>query len=475
MYWKTTLTALLCLAASSSSQAQILLENAFPGLSFARPVDLQFADDASNRLFVVEQNNGVVRVFENDPAATSSSVYLSVADRFSPGGNEEGLLGLAFHPDFESNSQVFVYYSAANPRRSVVERFTADSSSQAQIDNGTGEVILEVAQPYSNHNGGQIRFGPDGYLYIALGDGGDAGDPQGNGQNPKTLLGSILRIDVDAPDGGNNYGIPSDNPFADDTTGIRKEIFAYGLRNPWRFSFDAAGNLWVGDVGQGRIEEVDIVTNGGNYGWRTMEGTSCYNPATGCDETGLIPPVHEYTHSLGQAITGGFVYRGSRVPDLIGNYIFGDYGSGRIWRLPFDGQEVGAAVELMDTSLGIAAFGEDANGELYICAFDGRLYHFTRDPMSITSSVETPIDVRVFPNPASGRVNFEVTGLNLSGSSVEVSDLLGRRVASVPLTVTSTGLRAVWEVDDLRLPSGIYVYSVLTATGRASGTLVLAR
>ena len=473
MYLKSITTVIFCLISALSSQAQITIENAFPGVSFSRPVDLQFANDATNRLFVVEQNTGVVRVFENDPAVQSSSVYLSVADRFNPGGNEEGLLGLAFHPDFSSNGELFVYYSASNPRRSVIERFTADSSGQAQIDNGSGVIVLEVLQPNSNHNGGQIRFGPDGYLYIGLGDGGGAGDPDETGQDPRTLLGSMLRIDVDNPQNGKNYGIPADNPFVADTTGS-DEVYAYGLRNPWRFSFDAAGNLWVGDVGQGRIEEVDIVTKGGNYGWNTMEGSSCYDPSSGCDQTGLTLPVHEYTHSVGQAITGGFVYRGSRVPDLVGDYIFGDYVSGRIWRLPFDGQEVGEAVEMMNTSLGIAAFGEDKDGELYICAFDGHLYHFTRDPTGVEGDAVATMQVEVFPNPSSGEVNFLIKGRVDSGVVAEIHDVVGRRVATLPVQVTgSEELRAVLDAAEWNLPSGLYLYSIQTSTRQLGGTFVL--
>lgn len=283
----------------------------------------------------------------------------------------------------------------------------------------------------------------------------------------------MLRIDVDNPQNGKNYGIPADNPFVADTTGS-DEVYAYGLRNPWRFSFDAAGNLWVGDVGQGRIEEVDIVTKGGNYGWNTMEGSSCYDPSSGCDQTGLTLPVHEYTHSVGQAITGGFVYRGSRVPDLVGDYIFGDYVSGRIWRLPFDGQEVGEAVEMMNTSLGIAAFGEDKDGELYICAFDGHLYHFTRDPTGVEGDAVATMQVEVFPNPSSGEVNFLIKGRVDSGVVAEIHDVVGRRVATLPVQVTgSEELRAVLDAAEWNLPSGLYLYSIKTSTRQLGGTFVL--
>ena len=246
-----------------------------------------------------------------------------------------------------------------------------------QADDGSELIIMEFSQPYANHNGGQLAFGPDGYLYIATGDGGSAGDPRGNAQNRSSLLGKILRIDVDKSSEGRSYSIPGDNPFAGNAFEFREEIYAYGLRNPWRFSFDAAtGRLWAGDVGQNRIEEVNVVQKGGNYGWNVMEGSLCYS-SPNCDKSGFTPPVWEYDHSLGISIIGGFVYRGPTLDRLHGLYIFGDYGSGRIWALSYNGSEAQEIKELVHSSKNITSFGVDDEGELYICATDGQVYRLT--------------------------------------------------------------------------------------------------
>jgi len=363
--------------AQSSMEVQtdgLRLEVAFPHLTFDRPVDLQAPDDGTNRVFVVEQP-GLIRAFENRFDVTEAPAFIDIRDRVSNVGNEEGLLGLAFHPDFRENGFFFVDYTAANPRRTVVARYRMDDAGQA--DPGSEVVILEVAQPYSNHNGGQIAFGPDGYLYIALGDGGSGGDPQGNGQNTSTLLGALLRIDIDQTGGQMAYRIPPDNPFAGGNCprpGCREEIYAYGLRNPWRFSFDdTSGRLWLADVGQNAWEEIDVVESGKNYGWNRMEGMHCFAPRTGCETSDLTMPVWEYDHTVGNSITGGYVYRGTSAPQLSGQYVYGDFVSGRIFALSLiEGKAVN--VELLDTDLNIASFGSGPDGELLIAAFDGRIY-----------------------------------------------------------------------------------------------------
>jgi len=347
---------------------------AFPNLSFSYPVGLYSVADGTNRLFVLEQE-GTIRVFENNRNVSAAQVFLDIRDLVLFGG-EQGLLGLAFHPSFAQNGYFYVDYVADNPHRTVIARYSVSSSTPNQVDRNSELIVLEVAQPnFPNHKGGQLAFGPDGYLYIGLGDGGSAGDPQGNGQNRATLLGKILRIDVDSSSLGLNYGIPPDNPFVGNTEGFREEIFAYGLRNPWRFSFDsAAGQLWVADVGQNRIEEIDIVEKGKNYGWNIMEGTLCYSPSQGCNQTGLELPVWEYGHDLGYSVTGGFVYHGSLMPSLRGTYIYGDYGSGRIWALEYKGSNQTVNKELVDSNLNITSFGLDQQNELYICDYNGKIY-----------------------------------------------------------------------------------------------------
>lgn len=246
-------------------ESQYNVDVTFPNLSFSHPVGLYSAEDGTDRLFVVEQE-GRIQVFGNNPNVSVTEVFLDIRDLVLFGG-EQGLLGLAFHPNFAQNRYFYVDYVAPNPRRTVIARYSVSPTNPDMTDMNSELVLLEVAQPFENHNGGQIAFGPDGYLYIALGDGGSGGDPQGNGQNRATLLGKILRIDIDSPSSSLNYGIPPDNPFVGNTEGFREEIYAYGLRNPWRFSFDlTTGRLWVADVGQDRMEEIDIVEKGKNYG-----------------------------------------------------------------------------------------------------------------------------------------------------------------------------------------------------------------
>ena len=348
------------------------VQRAFPNLSFKRMVDMAYPDDGSNRLFVLLQP-GVIVAFANDRNVEAAEVFLDIRERVSDRGNEEGLLGLAFDPDFRANSYFYVYYSAANPRLSVLSRFTAHTAGS--VANADSErVILEIEQPYSNHNGGQIAFGPDGYLYVGLGDGGSRGDPKGNGQNLSTLLGSILRIAVGTLDESGSYSIPADNPFVG-SEGARGEIWAYGIRNPWRFSFDReSGELWMPDVGQNRFEEVNIVRRGLNYGWNVMEGSECFEPSRGCDTQGLEMPITEYGREGGCSVTGGYVYRGKRLPSLYGAYVYGDFCSGKIWALRHDGTKITEHLEIVDSKLEISSFGEDQNGEILVLSFDGGIY-----------------------------------------------------------------------------------------------------
>jgi glucose/arabinose dehydrogenase len=337
-------------------------------------------------MFVVEQE-GIIYTFNNSESVTSKEVFLDISDKVLYGG-EQGLLGLAFHPNYASNGYFYLNYIVDNPRRTVVSRYSVLSNDTNQANHTSEFAILEVPQPFTNHNGGQIAFGPDGYLYIALGDGGSGGDPLNHGQNRSTLLGSILRLDVDSSS-DTPYSIPNDNPFIGNLNDYREEIFAYGLRNPWRFSFDfMTGDLWAADVGQNKIEEIDIITNGGNYGWKIMEGSLCYSPTTGCNETGLITPIFEYSHDIGNSITGGYVYRGSLLTTLYGYYIYADYGSGRIWALSYTDSTVQNYL-INDTSLNIVSFGVDQGNELYICAFDGKIHKLVETTNESTTTTST--------------------------------------------------------------------------------------
>ena len=349
---------------------------AYPNLSFTRPVDYQHAGDNSDRVFVVEQR-GVISVFADEAAVSEKQTFLDISDKVNDSGNEMGLLGLAFHPDYASNGYFYVNFTiGSNPVRSRICRFEVSEGNPNMADLSSETLLLEFAQPYNNHNGGQLAFGPDGYLYVAVGDGGSGGDPDENGQDRTTLLGSILRIDVDQQAAGRFYGIPADNPFAGNTDGFREEIYAYGLRNPWRFSFDTeTGQLWAADVGQNQYEEIDIIERGGNYGWDVTEGNHCFEPEKGCEQSGLIAPVWEYDHSNGDvSITGGFVYRGSALPNLVGRYIYADYASGRVWALASPTESQAENSELLRADFRIASFGVNAEQELFLCGFDGAVY-----------------------------------------------------------------------------------------------------
>ncbi|WP_162415848.1 PQQ-dependent sugar dehydrogenase [Cyclobacterium roseum] len=351
------------------------LVEAFPNLPFNRPLEILHAGDDSDRIFVVEQR-GVISVFPNQAEAEEKGTFLNLVNQVNDSGNEEGLLGLAFHPDYAENGFFYVNYTASNPARTVISRFKVSASDPDEADAQSETVLLEIEQPFTNHNGGKLAFGPDGYLYIALGDGGSGGDPQGNGQNRETLLGSLLRIDVNAQAGDLNYAIPEDNPFVGNGEGFREEIFAYGLRNVWKFSFDTESNLlWAADVGQNRYEEISLIENGGNYGWNTMEGFECFDPASACETEGLELPVWAYDHSEGDgSVTGGYVYRGSALPELAGRYIYADFISGRIWALDVTDRSNPTNTELVQASFPVAAFGLDPSNELLICGFDGKIY-----------------------------------------------------------------------------------------------------
>ena len=356
-----------------SSLVEMSVERAFPAISFERMVGLNFAGDASGRLFLTLQP-GRIMVFDNDQDVGSASLFLDIRGHVSDRGNEEGLLGLAFDPHYTSNGRFYVYYSAANPRRSVVSSFSVSSDDPNRADPESELVLLEVPQPYSNHNGGQLVFGGDGFLYVGLGDGGSRGDPRSNGQDVSTLLGAILRIDVSSSDGEEGYAVPPDNPFVGGAD-AREEIWAYGLRNPWRFSFDGeTGDLWAADVGQNLYEEVNLIRPGRNYGWNTMEGAHCFQPSGNCLTEGLEMPVVEYGREGGCSITGGYVYRGSRLQTLYGAYVYGDFCSGKLWALRYDGARVTEHLQLADTNMRIASFGEDQSGDLFILSFDSKIY-----------------------------------------------------------------------------------------------------
>ncbi len=342
--------------------------DAFPSLRFTSPIDIQHAGDGTDRLFVAEQA-GVIRVFQNSAGSATATTFLDIRNKVISGG-ERGLLGFAFHPDFKTNGYVYVNYTRSNPLTSVIARYKANTPSTGQVDPSSEAILLTIGQPYDNHNGGSIQFGKDGFLYIATGDGGSGGDPQNYAQNRKSMLGKILRLDVNSNAKG-NYGIPADNPFVNGTEGYNPEIYAYGLRNPWKISFDTETNqLLAADVGQNKREEINLITKGGNYGWPVKEGTDCYRPSSNCNTTGLIEPIYDYLQSNGdRSITGGYVYHGTSIPGLHGKYIYGDYISGRIWTLSMNGTQAGSNAILLENAGLISTFGQDASGEVYFANY----------------------------------------------------------------------------------------------------------
>lgn len=360
------LACLLFLFSEMPGAPEMKLQPVVSGLT--QPVFLTSASDQSGRLFIVEQT-GRLRILENN--ALHAQPFLDLSGRVTSGG-ERGLLGLAFHPDFSENDRFFVNYTSVQEGqlRTVISEFKVTGPDADIADPSTERILLQFDQPYSNHNGGMLAFGADGLLYISTGDGGSGGDPQGNAQKLDTFLGKILRIDVDE---GDPYSVPNDNPFVG-VPGARSEIWAFGLRNPWRFSFDRpTGRLFAADVGQNRLEEVNLIVRGGNYGWNTMEGGLCFSPEEGCPRGSLILPIAEYARDEGRSITGGYVYRGRQNRELVGTYIFGDFASGRIWLLRDSGEGTWSRELLLESGRSISSFGTDDWDELYLVDYGGEI------------------------------------------------------------------------------------------------------
>jgi len=399
--------------ATAQPLPKIGMQPVFPNLKIERPVWMSEAPDGSGRLFVVGQA-GKILVVKKGADGSDAKEFLNIEDRHPYFENEDGLLSIAFHPGFKTNGLFYIYYNQKNnpdqhsrplnfPFRSVISEFKVFAADPDKADANSERILFEVPQPFWNHKGGELAFGPDGCLYLGLGDGGAADDPYGSGQNTATLLAKMLRIDVNTHStvgrGGRKrelqYGIPSDNPFVNEPDmgdlGTRKEIYAYGLRNPWRYSWDSkTGALWVGDVGQDLWEEVDLVVKGGDYGWNVREGAHHFKP--GPPGAQYIDPVMEYTHrpslqpqglfpdhSVGLCVIGGYVYRGKKYPALDGVYVYGDYNLGTIWGFRYDykAHKVTAEGTLLQQPKNITSFAEDLGGEIYALTQDGQIYSIT--------------------------------------------------------------------------------------------------
>lgn len=454
----------LTIILTPSMFAQLKIVEAFPNLAFDNIVDIQSPSNDTDRMYIVSQR-GVIHTFENDISVNQAGVFLDIRQKVLYGG-EQGLLGLAFHPDYQNNGFFYVNYTTGNPRRTVISRFKVSEENINEADPASEVIILEVEQPYSNHNGGQIAFGPDGYLYVSFGDGGSGGDPDNNGQNLRTLLGSIIRIDVDNTSGELNYSIPLDNPFADNNQDYREEIYAYGLRNVWRFSFDIDGNLWAGDVGQNAWEEVHIIESGDNCGWRVMEGFHCYNPSSGCDTTGLAMPVWEYDHSSagGRSITGGYVSQSHNAGELFGKYICADFLSGRFWGLSYMNGEIESEV-IAETNYMVSTFGVDNSGELYFADYkdDGKIYKFEGTPITTVKKIGT-YEFRLlhnYPNPFNPETIISYKIGKAGYVKIEIFNAAGERVLIPVSEYKAPGLHE-FTFNARGLGSGIYYYRLIT-------------
>jgi glucose/arabinose dehydrogenase len=434
---------------SAQSSLTLALDSIVTGLSL--PVYVTHAGDGSNRLFILEQA-GRIRILQN--GSLLSTPFLDIQTRVTSGG-ERGLLGIAFHPDYRNNRRFFLNYTNNRPTLKTIIAEYQTSPSNANIAQTTERVLLEINQPFDNHNGGQLSFGPDGYLYIGMGDGGSGGDPQNNAQNLDALLGKMLRIDVDG-----SQPIPPTNPFVNRAGA--DEVWAFGLRNPWRFCFDRlTGRLFAADVGQTTREEVDIIERTGNYGWRHFEASLCYNPTSGCEnpapEFPFQFPIAEYGRSEGVSVTGGYVYRGQMFPDLVGTYLFSDYGSGRIWGLTETSRGTWTRTELLRSGLSVSSFGEDEAGEVYVVNHSGSIHR-------IRVVNPTPASSRLTLIPSSTRSDRFTSSMIVinGGSASEQVTLTQRGVdgavrATMNFNLSSDG---VFQTDDvlgsLGLPFGAF-------------------
>jgi glucose/arabinose dehydrogenase len=366
------LTLFLSSPLSAGSFPPLQMTKAFPHLKFHLPVWMTAPPTDNNRFFVVEQK-GSIRVFKNNSKTRKTSAFLDISKKVRYVHAEEGLLCMAFHPQYAANGLFYVFYLASNPHRQVLSQFKVSSKNPDRADPTSEKILLEIPKRHGNHNGSTILFGPDGYLYVSLGDGGGAGDRDNNAQNLGNLWGKVLRVDVDRQDKGLPYAIPPDNPFVG-KEGARGEIWAYGLRNVWRMSFDRkSGTLWAGDVGQDKWEEIDIIQRGGNYGWPYLEGTHDYRNAPGTPPS--IPPVLEYPHPSGVCVTGGYVYRGSKLKGYEGAYLYAEYVFGWVKAARFAEGGVAADEKVIEQNDNISSFAEDNDGELYLLGYSkGRIY-----------------------------------------------------------------------------------------------------
>lgn len=417
---------------------------------FDQPLNIQNAGD--ERLFIVEKT-GNIKILNAD-GTVNATPFLDLSGIINT-DSERGLLGLAFHPDYTTNGYFYVDYSDLNGDNQI-SRFSVDAGNPNIADETSELPLLTIQQPFANHNGGCILFGPDGYLYIASGDGGSGGDPGNRAQNTELLLGKLLRIDVDNPGGGNNYGIPPDNPFANDPPNA-EEIWAYGLRNPWKFSFDSVTNdLWIADVGQNAFEEINKVTPteaGLNYGWRCYEASAPFNTANCPDPSELTFPVAEYSHATGNSITGGYVYRGSMYTDILGLYFFADFGSSIIGAVDSNNN----LINYGSFGGGWSSFGEDAQGELYLSSFGGNIYKLKGEVIASTQDLNNNT-FKIYPNPSNEIITIQSETELIN--DISIFDINGRLIYSENIIPSGSII-----MDVSKFSKGIYLLEITSEKG----------
>lgn len=449
----------------------VLLTNISPGVTFEFPLGIRFPDDGRHEVYIAE-HGGRVKVLDPFEPGAEPTVFLDLSERIatSPPGE---FFAIEFHPNYVDNGTFFVRYKLQDPERTILSRFHRSASNPLEADPESEVVLVEVETPNNanNHHGGDIAFGHDGFLYVPLGDGGVTFDAVGNAQDRTKLLGKVLRLDVDNPSGGLNYGIPPDNPYVGNAEGWREEIYAYGFRNPWRLTVDReTGAVWVGDVGETHWEEVNRVEAGGNYGWPIMEGPVCapFGPPE-CDQSGLTLPVWAYPRDVGTSITGGYVYRGSKIPVLRGQYVFADFGTWDMWAVETDDPEHATLLlERLWDGFAITSFGEDLEGELYLTEFfSGVIFKLDPGPGAVDvaegpAAPEAP-SLTVYPNPVRDAATVAFRG---EGARVRIAvyDLLGREVAVLHDGYGSAAAQRVG-FSTRGLAPGVYVLRMETGAG----------
>ena len=462
----TIIPLLLSLILTTASAQDITLQDVFPGVTIDNMLGLEAPDMDTDYIYVLSQFGMVYQLDTANPE-NGAELWLDISDRISEleQWSELGLLGLAFHPDYEENGRIYISYATgrdADPYRSFISRFYVD---EGEVDMNSEEPILDYHQPAHNHNAGQIRFGPDEYLYISSGDGGGQADQFENGQDTSNLLGTMIRIDVDNTDDGLNYAIPEDNPFVDDDD-VLDEIYAYGFRNPWRFSFDfETGTMWVADVGEDEWEIIHHVEGGKNYGWSIIEGSHCFPPGSSCDDEGLEMPMYEYNPGDQRgSITGGYVYHGQNNPGLEGLYIYGDYMMGKIWALDYDeeNEEVLDNTELLDTNYRFSSFGEDSNGEIYALDYEsGEIFRIEQEPVATDPhGYHGPEEFTLeqnYPNPFNPKTDITFALPEASQINLSVYNSQGQKIETLTDGVLNEGIHRV-TFDGTGLASGVYLY-----------------